>query len=257
MLDKYDNAHRNTNRILNDDMPSEAFGEFLLKAMQNAFAALKPGGAIYVAHAELEGVNFRQAFERAGFKLSACLIWKKNTLVLGRSDYQWIHEPILYGWKPGASHRWYGGRKQVSVAKVGNDSPFKRLDDGRWQISVGDRVLVVDGNASVEEVVSTIITEEKPKRSELHPTMKPVALIERMLRCSARPGDTVLDLFGGSGSTLIAAERLGMKARLIEMAPTYVDVIVRRWQSYTGLRAVHAATGALFPQEDDHGRTPA
>jgi DNA modification methylase len=171
--------------------------------------------------------------------LSGCLIWAKNSLVLGRSDYQWQHEPILYGWKPGSRHRWYGGRKLTTMVDLDQDRmPFTRRDDGRYEIRIGDTVMVIDGTAEIQELVPSVINEAKPKRSEGHPTMKPVALIERMLRNSARPGDIVLDLFGGSGSTLIAAERLGMCARLSELDPGYCDVIVKRYEAYTGRPAV-------------------
>ena len=111
----------------------------------------------------------------------------------------------------------------------------------------GGGIFVVEGKAEIEELLTSVIVEDKPRRNDVHPTMKPVALIERMLRNSAQSGDIVLDCFGGSGSTLMAAERLQMKARLSELSPNYVDVIIRRWQEYTGQRAVHAVTGKQFP----------
>ena len=226
-------------KIANDDLDDGEFRDFLSGAYGCAFAALKPGAAIYVAHADTEGLNFRATFRAAGFKLSGCLIWRKDSLVLGRSDYQWQHEPILYGWKPGSRHRWYGGRKLTTMIDLDQERmPFKRRDDGRYEIRMGDTVMVIDGTATIEELVPSVINEPKPKRSDGHPTMKPVALIERMLRNSARPGDIVLDLFGGSGSTLMAAERLGMCARLSELDPGYCDVIVARWEAYTGRKAV-------------------
>ena len=230
-------------KIANDDLDDGEFRDFLSGAYGCAFAALKPGAAIYVAHADTEGLNFRATFRAAGFKLSGCLIWRKDSLVLGRSDYQWQHEPILYGWKPGSRHRWYGGRKLTTMIDLDQDRmPFKRRDDGRYEIRIGDSVMVIDGTATIEELVPSVINEPKPKRSDGHPTMKPVALIERMLRNSARPGDIVLDLFGGSGSTLMAAERLGMCARLSELDPGYCDVIVGRWEAYTGRKAVLEVT---------------
>ncbi len=232
--------------IANDDMGDAAFLEFLRAAFAAMFTALKPGAAVYVAHADTEGFNFRRAFAEAGFKLSGVLVWRKDSLVLGRSDYQWQHEPILYGWRPGSRHRWYGGRKLTTVQDAGEQSPFQRADDGSWVVRVGDRALVIRGDVQVEEVVPSVINEPKPKRNDVHPTMKPVALIERMLRNSARPGDLVLDPFGGSGSTLVAADRLGMCARLIELDPKYADVIIRRWQEYTGRRAVRD-DGVEFP----------
>jgi DNA modification methylase len=236
-------------KIQNDDMSDADFYVLIRGMMGAVFAVMKPGAAIYVAHADTEGLNFRKAFCDAGFKLSGCLVWKKDSLVLGRSDYQWMHEPILYGWKPGAAHRWFGGRKQTTVAEFGDEGPIKQRDDGKWQISVGDSILIVDGTATVEEMPSSVIFHEKPKRSSEHPTMKPVGLIEKQLKSSARPGDVVIDCCGRSGSTLIAAERLGMKARLSELEPKFVDVIVRRWQQFTGQRAVHAVTGEPFPAE--------
>jgi DNA modification methylase len=226
-------------KIANDDLDDQEFRDFLSAAFAAAYASLKPGAAIYVAHADTEGLNFRATFRAAGFKLSGCLIWAKNSLVLGRSDYQWQHEPILYGWKPGSRHRWYGGRKLTTMIDLDQERmPFTRRDDGRYEIRIGDTVMVIDGTAEIQELVPSVINEPKPKRSEGHPTMKPVALIERMLRNSARPGDIVLDLFGGSGSTLIAAERLGMCARLSELDPGYCDVIVKRYEAYTGRPAV-------------------
>ena len=225
-------------KIANDDLSDKEFRQFLVDAFIAAFTAIKPGGAIYVAHADTEGLNFRGAFAQAGFKLSGCLVWRKDSLVLGRSDYQWQHEPILYGWKPGKAHRWFGGRKQTTVVDLAmTDSAFKSRPDGKFEIHLGGSVMVVSGDATVEEFLPTVIHEAKPKRSEGHPTMKPVVLVERMLRNNAKKGDVVLDLFGGSGSTLMAAERLGMCARLSELDRGYCDVIVKRWEDFTGKTA--------------------
>ena len=236
-------------KIDNDDLSDKEFKAFLVAAFQTAFDALKPGAAIYVAHADTEGLNFRSAFSRVGFKLSGCLVWRKNALVLGRSDYQWQHEPILYGWKPGAAHRWFGGRKQTTIVQLpSSESPFQLRPDGKFEIQLGNSVMVVDGNATVEDMLTSVILESKPSRSEGHPTMKPVALVERMLRNSAKKANTVLDLFGGSGSTLMAADRLGMCARLSELDPKYVDVIVTRWQQFTGKQATLESTGQTFEQ---------
>ena len=226
--------------IDNDDLSDAEFARFLTGAFSVLAAAMKPGAVIYVAHADTEGLAFRAAFKAAGFKLSGCLIWEKDSLVLGRSDYQWQHEPILYGWKPGARHAWSGGRKQTTIAALGDGSPFERVDEARWQVKVGDRIFVVEGTAKVEEFAGTLVHEPKPKRNPDHPTMKPVSLIERQLRNHARSGNIVVDPFGGSGSTLMAAERLGLAARLVELDVGYCDVIVRRWQEYTGQLARRA-----------------
>lgn len=236
-------------KIQNDAMSEGEFRQLLDCAFAGHFAVMKAGAPIYVAHADGNGGEaFRAAFRGAGFKLSGCLIWRKNQFTLSRSDYQWMHEPILYGWKPGSRHRWYGGRKLSTIIDTGTGNPFQRTEDGRWLVRVGDAVLVVAGDAEVQEQPGSILFNEKPASSELHPTMKPVALIERMLRSSARHGDIVIDGFGGSGSTLIAADRLGMCARLMELEPKFADVIVRRWQAFTGRQAVHADTGKPFPE---------
>jgi len=236
-------------KIANDDLGDSEFKAFLLKLFSAAIAVMKPGGAIYVAHADTEGLNFRSAFAEAGFKLSGCLIWRKESLVLGRSDYQWQHEPILYGWKPGAAHRWFGGRKQTTVTDYASDgSVFRQRVDGKYEISLGDRVLLVDGDVHVEELLPSVFLEAKPKRSEGHPTMKPVALIERMLRNNAKNGNVILDVCGGSGSTLMACETLGMRGRLSELSPAYVDVIVNRWQDFTGKQATLESSGQTFEE---------
>lgn len=230
--------------IANDDMGDGEFLELLRAAFAGAFSVMKPGAPIYVAHADTEGWNFRHAFRAAGFKLAGVLVWRKNALVLGRSDYQWIHEPILYGWKPGSRHRWFGGRKQTTVAELDRASPFAEQPDGTWTLQVGGRVFVVEGSAQVQELEPSIVHVAKPKRNTVHPTMKPVELIERHLSNSARSNDLVLDPFGGSGSTLMAAERLGMCARLLELDPRFVDVIVQRWEAYTGRKAELATAEA-------------
>lgn len=249
LMDTVDGGGRaKSGAIKNDKMSAAEFGEFLRDAYLGLFSALKPGSPVYVAHSDTAGGQFRQEFEAAGFHFSQTVIWRKNVHVLGLADFQPIHEPILYGWKPGAKHRWYGGRKRTTVVDLGEGGPITRLPDGRWQIAVGDAVMIVDGQATVEQHPSGMIHEAKPPASKLHPTQKPVALVERLLRHSGRRGDLVVDGFGGSGSTLIAADQAGMEARLVELDPKFVDVIVRRWQDFTGRRAVHAVSGQPFPE---------
>lgn len=234
-------------KIKNDDMGDDQFRAFLKSAYNCLFRIMKPGAAIYVAHADTEGFNFRGAFRDAGFKLSGCLIWRKNSLVLGRSDYQWQHEPILYGWKPGGKHRWFGGRKQTTIADMGEHSPFVQQPDGRWAITVGEQVLIVEGDAKVAEAPGSVIFHDKPQRSADHPTTKPTGLIVKMLKNNGRRNDLVVDAFGGSGSTLIAAEMVGMCARLMELDPKFVDVQAQRYYEFTGRTPVHALTGEPFP----------
>lgn len=180
-------------KIMNDKMEDNTFYLFLFQAFKNMFDHTKPGGAIYVCHADTEGINFRTAFKNAGFKLAECLVWVKNALVLGRQDYHWRHEPILYGWKEGAAHYFIDDRTQDTI----------------WEYN-------------------------KPKRNEEHPTMKPLELCGRAIANSSRVGEIVLDLFGGSGSTLISSDQLQRKAWLMELDERFVDVIVKRYIKYKG-----------------------
>lgn len=251
-LDRADGGKRaKSGKLQNDKMDDAAFEEWLVKVYKALHSVMKPGAPIYVAHADRQGLAFRRAFQAAGFNLSSCLMWRKNRLVLGMTDFQSIHEPILYGWRPGAKHRWYGGRKQTSLVELGEDSPFTVQPDGRYAIRFGDEVLILPADTKIERAVGGTFFHEVPMRSEHHPTMKPVGLVEKMLTNSARGGHLVVDAFGGSGSTMIAADRLGMSARLVELDPRYADVIVMRWQNYTGRAATHAGTGLNFPVAPD------
>jgi len=235
--------------IQNDDMSAEDFAAFLHTAMKNTAAAMKPGAAVYVAHSETEGGTFRDAFLAAPLKLSSCLIWVKSEFVLGRADYQWKHEPVLYGWKPGRAHKWYGGRKETSIRELEDTSVFSFNEDGSVVVTVGGQSLLITGdNLVAKPLETTLVPVPKPRRSAEHPTMKPIGLVARMLKNSAREGDVVLDPFGGSGSTLIACETHGFRGRLLEIDPKFVDVIVRRWQEFTGQQAILDGDGRTFAE---------
>lgn len=184
-------------KIENDNMSETEFYNFLLDVFRNMFEAAKCGSSIYVFHADTEGLNFRNAFKSVGFKLAQCLVWVKNTFVLGRQDYQWRHEPILYGWKEGASHYFIDDRKQ-----------------------------------------STVLEFDKPMRNAEHPTMKPIDLLVYLIKNSSKENDLILDLFGGSGSTLIAAEQTKRICYTMELDPRYCDVIIKRWENLTGEKAI-------------------
>lgn len=238
-------------KIKNDAMSDKEFSLFLQRVFSLLSRAVQPGGAVYVAHADAgsTGLAFRCEFQKAGFKLASCLVWRKNQAVLSRADYHWQHEPILYGWLPGAPHRWCGDRKQTTVLDAFPTAVPVREDDGRtgWLVADGERLLRITGtDVLVEELHPSVIHAPKPQASEQHPTMKPVALIERMLMNSSARGDTVLDPFGGSGSTLMACERLGRVCRTMELDPRFADVIVLRWQEATGLEAVLESTQQSF-----------
>lgn len=242
------NYEGSAGKIKNDNLGAGEFGDLLHGAFTAAFAVMREGAPIYVAHADTEGQAFRSAFSEAGFKLAGCLVWVKPSLVLGRSDYQWRHEPILYGWKPGAAHTWFGGRAQTTVFED-ETAPVRVQEDGTLHIDVGDETLVIEGEGiSIRSVAGSIIRHEKPARNGEHPTMKPVGLVQRMLENSCAPGGVVLDPFSGSGSTLIACEMTGRRGRAVELDPRFCDVIVRRWQELTGSDATLAAGGATFAE---------
>lgn len=231
-------------KIKNDRMKANEFYEFLLAAFQNAYDVTVPGGAIYIAHADMEGINFRTAMVDSGWLLKQCIIWVKNTIVMGRQDYHWKHEPILYGWKPGAAHRWYGGRKQATVVEYPVGLAISKQGDEHLLTITSGASSVVLKVPSYEVVYqgteegSTVWRFEKPARNAEHPTMKPVPLVARAIQNSSKSGDIVLDMFLGSGSTLIAAEQTGRICYGLEFDPVYCDVIVKRWEQFTGQKAV-------------------
>jgi DNA modification methylase len=192
----YEGKTKEALTIKNDSMEDDQFRQFLRDSYTAADSVMKPGAVFYIWHADSEGYNFRGAAKDAGWTVRQCLIWKKSTMVMGRQDYHWKHEPCLYGWKDGAGHLWATDRKQT-----------------------------------------TILEFDKPSRNGEHPTMKPVGLFEYQMLNNTKGGDIVLDSFGGSGTTLIAAEKNGRIARIMELDPKYCDVIVKRWEDFTGQKA--------------------
>ena len=176
--------------IQNDSMENDLFATFLKQVFSIMFSILKPGGSYYIFHADSEGENFRASLRKAGLKIAQCCIWVKNTMVMGRQDYQWQHEPCLYGWKPGAGHQWNSDRKQTTV----------------WNF-------------------------DKPQRSSLHPTMKPIALMAYPISNSSTPGQIVVDLFSGSGSTLMACQQIDRICYAMEIDPRYVTATILRYQT--------------------------
>lgn len=229
-------------KIKNDKMTGSEFYDFLLSFYQRAFDVLNPGASVYICHADRESLTFRQAFVDSGLLLKQCLIWTKNTFALGREDFQWQHEPILYGWKPGARHRWFGGRKQGTTIPENFPVIMSQDADGSTlvNITVGLKNLVMrvpKAEIINTEDASTLLYVDKPRRNGEHPTMKPIALCARCIKNSSQRGDTVLDLFGGSGSTLIACEQLKRPCYTMELDPVYTDVIISRWEQLTGGKA--------------------
>ena len=180
-------------KIMNDNLKGEEFYRFLLSAFKNAYENLADGAAIYIFHSDAEKVNFYNAVVAAGFHYSTTCIWVKQSLVLGRFDYQMRHEPVIYAFKDTVKHKFYGDRKQTTV----------------WEF-------------------------DRPSKSKLHPTTKPLPLIAYPMKNSSLVNSIVLDLFGGSGSTLMAAEQMDRTAYLMELDPAYASTIVRRFVAYRG-----------------------
>jgi site-specific DNA-methyltransferase (adenine-specific) len=201
----YEGKTKDALTIQNDQMGEDDFRQFLRDAYSAADAVMKEGAVFYIWHADSEGYNFRGAAKDVGWKVRQCLIWKKQTMVMGRQDYHWKHEPCLYGWKEGAGHLWAADRKQTTVLEF-----------------------------------------DRPSRNKEHPTMKPVELIEYQILNNTKGRDVILDSFGGSGTTLIAAQKNSRVARLMELDPVYCDVIVNRWQEYTGQQAYHIGNDKKF-----------
>lgn len=225
----------NGKKIQNDNMSDNKFLNFLTDAFRTMLGVLKNGGAFYIWHADSEGYNFRQAIKNCKGEIRQCLIWVKNSLVLGRQDYQWRHEPCLYGWKEGAGHYWEGRRDLSTV-----------FDEtrGDWKNMTKDQ-LIGELKRYDQEIKTTIIYEDKPKKSDEHPTMKPVRLFERLMLNSSKAEDVVLDPFGGSGTTVITAAKTGRYARTMELDPHYCDVIRKRWTTWAKENGVEPGPGGL------------
>lgn len=221
---------RSHDKISNDRLSKDGFYQFLRAVFANVSRGMRAGAVIYVFHADSQGHVFRDAFLDAGLKLSQCLVWEKNALVLSRNDYHWRHEPILYGWKEGAPHYFVHDRSQ--------DTVLLEDDLDLQSMKKADLIAFIEQMRREASAYTSVLYEKKPVRSDMHPTMKPVALVGRLMANSSRRDDIVLDPFGGSGSTLIAAEQLGRSAYLMELDPVYCDVIIRRWEAYTDQKAV-------------------
>jgi len=192
----YEGKNQDKLTIQNDSKNDDDFLQFLTDAFNNCAIHLKLGCSFYIFHSDWYGLEFRQSIKNSDLELKQNLIWAKNSMVMGRQDYQWQHEPCLYGWKRGASHSWYSDRKQT-----------------------------------------TIIKYDRPSKSKLHPTMKPVGLVEYLIKNSSKQEDIILDPFLGSGTTIIACEKQSRICYGFELEPKYCDVIIKRWENFTGKKA--------------------
>lgn len=215
-------------KIKNDNMSDTQFDKFLYDAFAAMKNVLKEGGAFYIWHAESTRRSFSNALAKNDIRERQTLIWVKNTLVLGRQDYQWKHEPVLYGWKDGAAHYFIDDFTNTTVIE---DMPnINNMNKDQLKDHIKELRRKMDEQ-------TTIIREDKPSSNPLHPTMKPIRMIADQIVNSSRRGEIVLDLFAGSGSTLIAAEQTGRKARVMEYDPVYCDVIIERYEALTGIKA--------------------
>lgn len=214
--------------IENDNMKREDFLNFLTSSFKNMKEKLKEGGSFYIWHADSEGLTFRLACENADLKVRQCLVWAKNHFVMGRQDYQWKHEPCLYGWKDGGTHYFIDDRTQTTLIK---QDP---IDIDKLKKEELKELL----QKILSETKTSVIEEDRPLVSKEHPTMKPLKLVAKLISNSTKPEEVVFDGFGGSGSTLIAAEQLKRRCLMIEIDPKYCDLIVKRYEEITNEKAV-------------------
>ena len=218
----------NVDSIENDKMEDQEFIDFLTKAFGLANEKLKSGGAFYIWHSSTENFSFQEAMRNVGWKLRQILIWNKSSLCLGLSDYQWKHEPCFYGWKDGSGHYFIDDRKQTSVF----DQKEIKFDELTREQAIKLLKQTYEGITN-----PTLMDYHKPLKNGLHPTMKPIELMGRLIYNSSEKGQNVLDMFGGSGSTLIACEQLGRKCYMMEYDPLYADAIIERYEELTGNKA--------------------
>lgn len=230
VLNKYRPNSNGSMVIENDVMDLDDFYTFLFRAFISMASYMKEGAAIYVFHSDNEGLNFRRAFDDAGLTLRQVLVWEKNNFVLGMNDYHWRHEPILYGQKDGARRYFINDRTQDTVI-LEDDVDFEAMKKPELIQYIKDMM-----HRYADQ--TTVIYEKKPLSNSLHPTMKPIELIAKLMKNSSKRGWNVGDLFGGSGSTLMAAEQLGRNAYLMEYDEHYASVIIKRWEDFTGQQAV-------------------
>lgn len=215
--------------ILNDKMQTGDFINFLTKALKNADAHMKRGAAFYIWYAGLHHSEFEQSILNANFKIHEQLIWIKSHFVMGRnSDYQWMHECCFYGWKPGAEHYFTDSRAEETV-----------IEDSKRKLSTLKKGELIELCEKLlgEHESTTALRADKPAAADLHPTVKPQELLATLIRNSSRKEWKILDPFCGSGSTLICAEQLGRVCYAAELDPKYCDVIINRWEQFTGQKA--------------------
>ena len=211
--------------IANDDLRGDSLFQFLAHAFKNLADNLKSDGAFYVWFASSNHIEFETALKMAGLRVKQELIWDKG-MVLGHSDYHWAYEPCLYGTHKDKNCTWYGDRTQKTFLAM-----------NRTEIRDLKKEELIDILLRLHEGRSCWRISKDNTTEYIHPTQKPIALAGRGIKNSSCAGQIVLDLFGGSGSTMMACEQLGRKARIMEYDPKYCDKIITRWERYTGMKA--------------------
>lgn len=214
---------RENKKIKNDNLPDDVFEEFLINVYKNINEFLKNKGSFYVFYKELGKGVFITSCDKAGLTFKQNLIWLKNQLVLGGSKYQNIYEPCVFGCKGKSIGFWYGKRNKTSVIEH-----FDLMSENELRNAIKELI---------DDLNSDVVRVDKPLKNDLHPTMKPVKLLSHFINNSSVTGDVVLDLFGGSGSTMIACEQLNRSCYMMEYDPKFVDVIIKRWETFTGKEA--------------------
>ena len=214
---------RKKNKILNDNMPDAEFEQFLIASYASMNAAMKNGASCYVFYKELGKGVFITAMQEGGLTFKQELIWVKNQIVLGGSKYQSMYEPCLFGCKGKSIKFWYAGRKEKSVIES-----VDMMNEFELRIAIKE---------ILDNIETDIVREKKQLKNDLHPTMKPVKLLAKFIFNSSKKNDIIFDPFGGSGTTLIAAEQTGRSCRMLELDERYADVIILRWENLTGKEA--------------------
>lgn len=224
------NATVKPQALLNDQMSDKRYAGMLRAWFGSAAMHLKPGAAIYIAHADSKRCINEAAAIEVGFNIAQTIIWVKQAFTLGRQDHHWQHEPILYGWKTGAAHYWQGGFCQSTVVD----------DEGQLaKMSKPQLVALVNELRNARE--STVVREPRQTSEGLHPTIKPLRMVARQIWNSSKRGETVLELFGGSGTTMAASEQTGRRCVATELDPKYCAVILERMSAYgLAIEKVHA-----------------
>lgn len=211
----------NPYNLKNDKKNDSEFYQFLYDAFSNIHSYVSDKCSLYVFYAHLETLNFYNAIINAGFNIKQTLIWIKEQAVIGRQDYQWRHEPIIYGWAKGGTHYWCGDRNRTTIIDYSEDLRNRTKNQ-----------LIAIIKEIMNNTPQDIIYCQKNRNSQEHPTMKPVKLYGELIQNSSRENDIVLDAFAGSGTALIACEQLNRKARLVELDPVFCQIIIDRAKKF-------------------------